>query len=407
MRKNLHLEHIEDEIFNFGSDGLRSSIEFINSLSDMLAGSTSRALNVTTKFDGAPAIFCGTDPEDGKFFVGTKGVFNKEPKVVKERSDIAELGYAGSLAIRLEICLEHLRKLEIKGVLQGDLMFINQDLQKTLIGGKQYTTFQPNTIVYATDPLQGNIDKIINKSELGIVFHTTYRGNTLPEMSASFGVDISSLLKVPEVWVSSAEYNDLSGTASLTSREQNILYKLMKDTGEKFKKFDVVDLDSFLKFQKNLPSNMLGAGIKTYINSKIRKGEQISDPQKDASGYKKYFEDFVFYKIIAKLKSENAIANRTKQLDQNLKKIQSFVSTIKDSFEIYNNLVEAKTLIIDKLNKGPRRLNNTFVRTDTGYKVVNDEGYVAINTEKGNAVKLVDRLEFSYNNFNGIKNWDK
>ena len=407
MRKNLHLEHIEDEIFNFGSDGLRSSIEFINSLSDMLAGSTSRALNVTTKFDGAPAIFCGTDPEDGKFFVGTKGVFNKDPKVVKERSDIAELGYAGSLAIRLEICLEHLRKLEIKGVLQGDLMFINQDLQKTLIGGKQYTTFQPNTIVYATDPLQGNIDKIINKSELGIVFHTTYRGNTLPEMSASFGVDISSLLKVPEVWVSSAEYNDLSGTASLTSREQNILYKLMKDTGEKFKKFDVVDLDSFLKFQKNLPSNMLGAGIKTYINSKIRKGEQISDPQKDASGYKKYFEDFVFYKIIAKLKSENAIANRTKQLDQNLKKIQSFVSTIKDSFEIYNNLVEAKTLIIDKLNKGPRRLNNTFVRTDTGYKVVNDEGYVAINTEKGNAVKLVDRLEFSYNNFNGIKNWDK
>ena len=407
MRKNLHLEHIEDEIFNFGSDGLRSSIEFINSLSDMLAGSTSRALNVTTKFDGAPAIFCGTDPEDGKFFVGTKGVFNKEPKVVKERSDIAELGYAGSLAIRLEICLEHLRKLEIKGVLQGDLMFINQDLQKTLIGGKQYTTFQPNTIVYATDPLQGNIDKIINKSELGIVFHTTYRGNTLPEMSASFGVDISSLLKVPEVWVSSAEYNDLSGTASLTSREQNILYKLMKDTGEKFKKFDVVDLDSFLKFQKNLPSNMLGAGIKTYINSKIRKGEQISDPQKDASGYKKYFEDFVFYKIIAKLKSENAIANRTKQLDQNLKKIQSFVSTIKDSFEIYNNLVEAKTLIIDKLNKGPRRLNNTFVRTDTGYKVVNDEGYVAINTEKGNAVKLVDRLEFSYNNFNGIKSWDK
>ena len=242
---------------------------------------------------------------------------------------------------------------------------------------------------------------------MGIVFHTTYRGNTLPEMSASFGVDISSLLKVPEVWVSSAEYNDLSGTASLTSREQNILYKLMKDTGEKFKKFDVVDLDSFLKFQKNLPSNMLGAGIKTYINSKIRKGEQISAPQKDASGYKKYFEDFVFYKIIAKLKSENAIANRTKQLDQNLKKIQSFVSTIKDSFEIYNNLVEAKTLIIDKLNKGPRRLNNTFVRTDTGYKVVNDEGYVAINTEKGNAVKLVDRLEFSYNNFNGIKNWDK
>ena len=392
MRKNLHLEHIEDEIFNFGSDGLRSSIEFVNSLSDMLAGSSSRALNVTTKFDGAPAIFCGTDPEDGQFFVGTKGVFNKEPKVVKHTSDIANLGYKGSLAVRLKICLEHLRKLKIEGVLQGDLMFINQDLQKTLIDGKHYTTFQPNTIVYATDPLQGDIDKNINKSELGIVFHTTYRGKTLQEMSASFGADISSLKKVPEVWVSSAEYRGLSGTVSLTSREQNVLYKLMKDTGEKFKKFNVGNLDSFLRFQRDLPSNMLGAGIKTYINSKIRKGEKLSDPKNDASNYRKYFEDFIFYKVIAKLKSENAIANRTKQLNQNLKKLRLFTPTIKAAFEMYNNLVEAKTLILDKLNKGPKKLSNTFVRTDTGYKVVNDEGYVAINTENGNAVKLVDRL---------------
>ena len=229
MRKNLHLEHIEDEIFNFGSDGLRSSIEFINSLREMLAGNSTRSLNITRKFDGAPAIFCGTDPEDGRFFVGTKGVFNKEPKVVKEKSDIRKLGYAGSLASRLELCLEHLPKLEIDGVLQGDLMFVNQDLQKTLIGGKQYTTFQPNTIVYATDPLQGNIDKIINKAELGIVFHTTYRGNTLPEMSASFGADISRLTKIPEVWVSSAEYRNLSGTVSLNSREHTILYSLMKN----------------------------------------------------------------------------------------------------------------------------------------------------------------------------------
>ena len=407
MRKNLHLEHIEDEIFNFGSDGLRSSIEFINSLSDMLAGSTSRALNVTTKFDGAPAIFCGTDPEDGKFFIGTKGVFNKEPKVVKEKGDIAELGYKGSLAVRLEICLEHLSKLEIEGVLQGDLMFINQDLQKTLIGGKQYTTFQPNTIVYATDPLQGDMDKIINKSELGIVFHTTYRGNTLPEMSASFGADISSLKKVPEVWVSSAEYRNLSGTATLTSRENTIVYALMKKTGEKFRKYNTNKLDSFLQFQKGLPTNMIGAGIKTYINSRIRQGKKIGNPKKEASGYKKYFEDFVYDRVILKLKSENAIANRTKQLNENLKKIKSFLPTIEGAFEMYNNLVDAKTLIIDKLNKGPRKLSNTFVRTDFGYQVVNDEGYVAINTEKGNAVKLVDRLEFSYNNFNGIKNWDK
>ena len=407
MRKNLHLEHIEDEIFNFGSDGLRSSINFINSLREMLSGSSTRPLNLTRKFDGAPAIFCGIDPDDGKFFVGTKGVFNKEPKVVKEKDDIRKLGYVGSLATRLELCLEHLPKLEIDGVLQGDLMFINQDLQRTLIGGKQYTTFQPNTIVYATDPLNGDIDKIINKAELGIVFHTTYRGNTLPEMSASFGADISRLKQVPEVWVSGAEYRNVSGTATLTAREHTLLYTLMKKTGEKFKKFNTGKLDSFLRFQDNLPTNMKGAGIKTYINSKIRKGKKLSDPKTDAIEYRKYFEDFIYDKVILKLKSENAIANRTKQLDTNLKKIKAFLPTIQSSFEMYNNLVRAKELILDKLNNGPRKLNNTFVRTDAGYKVVNDEGFVAINTEKGNAVKLIDRLEFSYNNFNGIKNWDK
>ena len=75
--------------------------------------------------------------------------------------------------------------------------------------------------------------------------------------------------------------------------------------------------------------------------------------------------------------------------------------------EIYTNITFSKQMIIEKLNTGAKRFPNTFVRTDSGYKVVNDEGYVAIDTIKGNAVKLVDRLEFSYNNFNGIKNWDK
>ena len=69
--------------------------------------------------------------------------------------------------------------------------------------------------------------------------------------------------------------------------------------------------------------------------------------------------------------------------------------------------IDAKMMIINKLDKGVKKFPSTFVRTDSGYKVVNDEGYVAIDTIKGDAVKLVDRLEFSYNNFNGIKNWDK
>ena len=64
-------------------------------------------------------------------------------------------------------------------------------------------------------------------------------------------------------------------------------------------------------------------------------------------------------------------------------------------------------MIVDKLNNGAKKFPSTFVRTNSGYKVVNDEGYVAIDKMSGGAVKLVDRLEFSYNNFNAVKTWDK
>ena len=60
---NVHLEHIEDEIFNSGIDGGRASINFIRSLRDMLVSGSKRSVNVTVKWDGAPAIFCGNDPE--------------------------------------------------------------------------------------------------------------------------------------------------------------------------------------------------------------------------------------------------------------------------------------------------------------------------------------------------------
>ncbi len=67
--KNLHLEHLEDEIINYGIDGGRAALNFLRSLRDMLAGASRSSVNMTVKWDGAPAIFAGVDPEDGKFFV--------------------------------------------------------------------------------------------------------------------------------------------------------------------------------------------------------------------------------------------------------------------------------------------------------------------------------------------------
>ena len=404
--KNLHMEHIEDEVFNNGVDGARESITFMQSIRDMLSGNAQSKLDLTVKFDGAPAIFVGTDPSDGKFFVGTKGVFNKNPKLIKQLSDIALYEYKGQLASKMAIAFTELQKLDIENVLQGDMMFTQNDLESTNVDGIQYITFQPNTIVYAV-PARSALAQKILKAKIGIVFHTTYTGTSLEEMGASFGADVSGLGNSDSIWYSSAEYEDKSGTVTFTKQETSVITGFLSNAGKAFRKVKTAELNSFLDFQNSLPSGVSGIKIKTYLNSLIRKGTSITGVKDHVSTYVKYVTDYAKTKTIGKVKTEKAKEEKTKQRDQIIGNITQNKSTIQAVMEIYANITFSKQMIIEKLNTGAKRFPSTFVRTDSGYKVVNDEGYVAIDTIKGNAVKLVDRLEFSYNNFNGIKNWDK
>ena len=187
--KNLHLEHLEDEILNYGVDGGRAAINFLRSLRDMLAGASRSSVNMTVKWDGAPAIFAGIDPEDGEFFVAKKSVFNVNPKLYKTDAEI-DADLSGALVGKFKIALAEFSKLGIKGVLQGDLMFTD-DVDTTTIDKEKYYTFQPNTIVYAI-PVDSDLGTVINKANIGIVWHTTYTGDALQDMKASFGADISS-----------------------------------------------------------------------------------------------------------------------------------------------------------------------------------------------------------------------
>ena len=405
-KKNLHLEHIEDEIYNFGTYGAREAINFLQSLRDMLSGESASQVKVTVKFDGAPALFVGTDPSDGKFFVGTKGVFNKDAKLVKSVNDIAKLGYKGGLADKLKTAFEELQTLGIMGVLQGDMMFTKEDLSTVKVDGKQYTIFQPNTIVYAV-PVGSALDDKIKTAEIGIVFHTTYTGDSLEDMGATFGADVSNLKKTPRVWYSDVDYEDYSGSVSMTKSETADITKVLSAAGKSFRKVVTGDLDAFLEHQNGLPSSVVGASIKTYNNSKIRAGEKVTNTRTHAMVYPKYVKEYYETKILPKVKSESGKKKKNKEKDEFIKKVNGWMPVIKASLELHNHLIDAKMMIINKLDKGVKKFPSTFVRTDSGYKVVNDEGYVAIDTIKGDAVKLVDRLEFSYNNFNGIKNWDK
>ena len=400
------MEHIEDEVFNNGVVGARESILFLRSIRDMLSGSSKSSVDITVKFDGAPAIFAGVDPTDGKFFVGTKGVFNKNPKIIKSPSDVALYGYKGQLANKVLIAFNELQKLNIKNVLQGDIMFTQDDLSDTEVDGEQYTIFQPNTIVYAV-PSKSELAQKIKNAKIGIVFHTTYSGSSLEDMGATFGANVSKLTKTKNVWFSSAEYQDKTGTVTLTNEETGVLTSFLSNAGKAFKKVDSKSLSNLLEVQFDLPSTLIGASIKTYLNSLVRAGKSITSVKGHAKSYINFLSSIFQEKIIPRVKSDAAKEKKGQQRDIIIKNIIKNQKTLEAVMELYINVTRAKQIIIDKLNSGPKRFPNTFVRTNSGYKVVNDEGYVAIDKIKGNAVKLVDRLEFSYNNFNGIKNWDK
>src|SRR6056300_778268 len=399
--KNLHLEHIEDEILNFGIDGARGSINFVRSLRDMLAGASRSSVNMTVKWDGAPAIFAGIDPEDGRFFVAKKSVFNVNPKLYKSNAEI-DADVSGALNSKFKTALEEFSKLGIKGVLQGDLMFTD-DVSTETIDGKSYLTFQPNTIVYAVD-VNSDLGKKIKNAKIGVVRHTTYSGKTLQDMKASFGANISGLQKPSTVWMDDATYKDTSGTATMTAAETEKVTASLSSAGSTFRSINSALLNKFLSLQNGFTGNLQGASLKTYNNSKVRQGQKITNAKAHATGYLAWVED-AFQKQIDKLKTPKNKEVLEVKKKETVRELKKHTANLTNIITFQNHIVDAKMGIVSKLNTV--KSIGTFIKTANGFKAVNPEGYVAIDRVSGNAVKLVDRMEFSFNNFTAIKAWDK
>tara|TARA_Y100001970_G_C14125741_1_gene798838 strand:+ start:83 stop:1297 length:1215 start_codon:yes stop_codon:yes gene_type:complete len=393
--KNLHLEHLEDEVLNNGVVGTRSAINYLQSLRDMLAGSSKSSVNVTVKWDGAPAIFAGINPENGQFFVGTKGVFNKNAKINYSHDDIDRNHPSSGLNQKLKVALTELSKLGIKDVLQGDMMFTQEDLENKTIDGKQYVTFQPNTIVYAV-PME-SAQRILS-SKMGIVFHTTYSGKTMEDMSASFSVNLRGLAKTSDVWYSDAEYRDTSGSINFNKTETTAITKVLSQAG---KTFHTLNSEFLNMISQNDDVNIM---IKTYNNTKVRTGQKITNTRMHTKGLIEYVYDKL-KKEVDKVKRPQNKKIKQLNMDRLMKEFRSNSSQLVKVFDMQNLLVDAKEMVIRKLEKS-RGLMDLFIRTENGYKVTQPEGFVAID-KLGKAVKLVDRLEFSRANFNAAKNWTK
>ena len=395
-QKNLHMEHLEDEVLNGGVAGTRGAINFLQGLRDMLAGNSASSVDVTVKWDGAPAVFAGTNPENGQFFVGTKGVFAKNAKINYTDTDI-DNNHSGGLASKLKVALKELSKVNIKGVLQGDMMYTSEDLQKETIDGEPYITFQPNTIVYAI-PVKSKLAAKLLSSNMGIVWHTTYSGDTMEDMTASFGVSSGAFSENSSVWQADASFRDTSGSATMTSKETDDVTKILSQAGKVFRQIDSNTLA--MVAGDPTPKEL----IKTYNNKMVREGQKISNPKRHTAGVIK----FVYDKLKAdvdKVKRENTKKEKQRKMDLYVDFFRDHSSDLVKIFALQNLLIDAKLLILRKLEQV--KSIKTLMKTSTGFKVTAPEGFVAIDKLKGGAVKLVDRLEFSMQNFNAAKNWDK
>jgi len=388
--KNPHMTHLEDLVLDSGYAGAVEALRYATGVRNMLSSGKGKASQVTVKWDGSPAIFTGIDPEDGRFFVGTMSALAKgTPKRIKSPADIEKFySEVPELGVKLLAAFTHLRKLGIKNILQGDLMFTEGGIQAENIAGDDVLTFTPNTITYAV-PVNTDLANQISKAKLGIVFHTAYDGgDSIHTAEKSFNVDISKLNKTPDVWYDDATYKDYTGVASLTPEEDNFLKQEIIAAKARISELGKTNLNMIVsnpEFKKT---------IQPFINANVRSGTAIDDPAKFTKNFLSFYKERTLkgiedLKPNFQQKRHDKISAKGEFLEQNKKSVYQLI-------DLYNHLNRIKLTIISKLNTIDGL--KTFIKSGDGYDVTNPEGFVAIGNNNS-AVKLVDRLEFSQQNF--------
>ena len=394
--KRTHLEHIEDVILYDGFDGGKRVVDYFRGLLITLQGTSSESMSVSVKWDGAPAVVCGTHPETGKFFVATKSAFAQNAKVNYTKSDIAKNHGTEELGQKLLKCLVHLKKLNIQGVVQGDLLFVDNDIVRKNFNKTPHITFTPNTITYAV-PEDSDLGRQIDRAKVGIIFHTTYTGETLADMVASAGADVESFGKSADVFFDNATYKDVSGSAKFTADETKMFMNGI-DKLEGLLQNVPRDLQSQLGQNKDFVPM-----FQMYINAMVKQGQLPTNVNQFLQGFKKYYSDKMQQQI-AGLKAQKALALR----QDKMKQMPAFLNRAKRPLQamltFYKAVQQLKAFVLKKMNQA--MAIGSFAQTDNGLEVTDPEGFVAVD-KSGNAVKLVDRLGFSRRNLTAVSKFQK
>ena len=376
-KANTHLTHLEELILKKGKDGYTLARKFIYDLLNHLETNSGR-IGTTVKWDGAPALFAGINPENGKFFVGTKSIFNMNPKFNYTESDI-DLNHGSSpgLADKLKKALKYLPQLGIKNILQGDFMFDDSSKRIEDIDGTSHITFKPNTIKYAIEE-DSELGKKVKESKFGIIFHTEY--DDLGG-GARFGAKIDNLNEVNDIWVDDAYFKDDTGVVTLTKDESEQIKGILNVV-------DGINVD-----YNDLPLDL----INIYTNVEIKEGEYLKDPEDSYNSFINWFLGRM-EREIAKRKSDTGKSKVKLLYTKKLNEIKRDKDNIINLFKVSKLLSDAKQIFINKYNNAVYTTKHFIDNGDGTLKVTSPEGYVAIDRD-GNAIKLVDRLEFSRANF--------
>ena len=394
--KRTHLEHIEDIILYDGFEGGKAVVEYFRGLLLTLKGTSSEKISVSVKWDGAPAVVCGINPDNGKFFVGTKSVFAKNAKVNYTKKDIANNHGTDDLGQKLLKCLVHIKKIGMSGVYQGDLLFTDEDITRKNIDGKPNLTFTPNTITYAV-PEQSELGEQIDRAKVGIIFHTTYVGDVLKDMDAQGGADVSGFTKSPDVFFDNATYKDVSGSAKFTNEETADF---------------LAQIDRLEKLLANVPrnlSNLFGANqdfvpfFQMYINAMVKQGQLPGNSNQFIKGFQKFYIDRMQQQISG-LKAEKALKLRQDKIKQMPQFLNKLKAPLQNMLSFYKQVQSMKGFVLQKMNQA--MAIGSFQQTENGLEVTEPEGFVAVD-KSGSAVKLVDRLGFSRRNLTAINKFKK
>ena len=395
---NLHMQHIEDLIFNDGLAGIIRCKDLMEKTLNTLT-KEKEEVSISTKFDGSPAVFCWSSfpglPDNG---IALKGLFNSSPQTFVNTTDITESGKPLDLQRKLISLLSYLPNLHIPEgeIWQGDIMYNFESLTIEDINGYPALSFHPNAISYSPKSMTDYIR--IKNSKLGLVWHTIYYGHSLSDIKCHYNVNVASLGHVPEIYMvdHNIRYEDLSPIelpASDTTYNPNTDYigRLMELASD----------DTYLNIIEN---REFVVNLTLFYNSLIR-DNVIVGTHKFVGTFKSYIKSR-FLTIIESKKTQSKQIEYQNKCEALLDLIEKNRYVLSRMHHILLKITGLKIGFINELNKYSTFYTH-FKMVGGKFNETNHEGY-AIN-DGYNIVKLINRHEFSSSNFsdNVVKGWTK